>query len=275
MRKFTILLFCLLSPAVFGQSVDLCVPWTFSKGIEGAAHDKQGNIYAVSFKKDGTIGQVKNGKARRFVTLPKGSTGNGIVFDSAGNMYIADYTGHNVLLIRAGSRRVEVYAHESQMNQPNDLAISPSGNLYASDPNWANGTGQLWLVRQDRSVTLLEANMGTTNGIEVSPDGRKLYVGESAQLKVWVYDIAADGTVSNKRLFKVFHGDGMDGMRCDDQGNLWIARYDKGTVAAVDPQGETIKEVTLQGRKCSNLTLYQGKGYVTMADRGCFEVIVL
>ena len=41
--------------------------------------------------------------------------------------------------------------------------------------------------------------MGTTNGIDVSPDGKKLYVNESAQLKVWIYDIKPDGTLKNKK----------------------------------------------------------------------------
>lgn len=61
--------------------------------------------------------------------------------------------------------------------------------------------------------------MGTTNGIDVSPNGKKLYVNESAQLKVWVYDIKPDGTLKNKRLFHTFEGFGMDGIRCDVKGN--------------------------------------------------------
>jgi len=76
------------------------------------------------------------GKGEVWVTLPGKSIGNGIVFDRKGFMYIADYTEHNVLKIDPKSRKISVYAHNDQMNQPNDLAITIDGTLYASDPNW-------------------------------------------------------------------------------------------------------------------------------------------
>ena len=83
------------------------------------------------------------------------------------------------------SKKISVFAHEPKMNQPNDIAFAPNGNIYASDPDWPNQKGQLWLITPDAKVSLLETNMGTTNGIAVSEDGKRLYVNESAQLKVW------------------------------------------------------------------------------------------
>ena len=266
--------------AAQSESEDLLPEGTFTTGIEGAAHDEQGNIYACNFARQGTIGIVRQdaSRAELFAELPEGSVGNGIVFDASGNMYIADYTGHNILRIKKGENTPEVFVHHAAMNQPNDLAISPStGILYASDPDWKNTRGQLWMVRPDGSVSLLEGDMGTTNGIEVSPDGRRLYVNESAQGNVWLYDIRPDGTVENKRLFHHFDDFGMDGMRCDSNGRLWLTRHEKGTVAVFSPQGRLVAEVPLTGKKCSNLTLIELEkemaAYITMADRGCFEVI--
>src|SRR5262245_62961415 len=64
----------------------------FTAGIEGPACDAQGNIYAVCYGKDRTIGKVApDGKGEIWVTLPGKSAGNGIVFDRAGQMYVADY----------------------------------------------------------------------------------------------------------------------------------------------------------------------------------------
>ena len=75
-------------------------PGEFTAGIEGPACDREGNIYAVNFARQQTIGKVTpDGKAEVFVTLPGKSTGNGIVFDRKGMMYVADYVGHNVLRI--------------------------------------------------------------------------------------------------------------------------------------------------------------------------------
>ena len=72
----------------------------FTGGIEGPACDAAGNIYAVNFSRQSTIGQVTaGGKAKLFVDLPEGSTGNGIRFNQQGEMFVADYTGHNVLRV--------------------------------------------------------------------------------------------------------------------------------------------------------------------------------
>lgn len=282
MKRYVFLMACALAVAPLSaqesQSEDLLPEWTFTTGIEGAAHDAQGNIYACNYKEQGTIGILRDGKADLFARLPEGSVGNGIVFDALGHMYIADYTGHNILRIKKGERIPEVFAHQETMNQPNDLAISPAtGILYASDPDWKNSRGQLWMIRPEGSVSLLEGEMGTTNGIEVSPDGRRLYVNESAQRNVWAYDIKADGTLENKRLFHHFDDFGMDGMRCDSNGRLWLTRHEKGTVVVFSPQGRQLVEVPLTGKKCSNLTLIEREkdieAYITMADRGCFEVI--
>lgn len=257
------------------ETADLLPEGTFTNGIEGPATDKAGNLYAVNYGKEGTIGIVRpDGSHECFVTLPEGSTGNGIRFNKAGDMLVADYTGHNILKVDMQTKAISTYAHESRMNQPNDIALAPGGNLYASDPDWPNQKGQLWLITPDGKVTLLESDMGTTNGIDVSPDGKKLYVNESAQLKVWVYDIKPDGTLKNKQLFHTFEGFGMDGIRCDVKGNLYLCRYDKGTVAVINPKGKLIREIQLKGKKPSNITFGgpdNRRCYVTLQDRGCFE----
>lgn len=257
------------------ETADLLPEGTFTNGIEGPATDKAGNLYAVNYGKEGTIGIVRpDGSHKCFVTLPEGSTGNGIRFNKAGDMLVADYTGHNILKVDMQTKAISTYAHESRMNQPNDIALAPSGNIYASDPDWPNQKGQLWLITPDGKVTLLESNMGTTNGIDVSPNGKKLYVNESAQLKVWVYDIKPDGTLKNKQLFHTFEGFGMDGIRCDVKGNLYLCRYDKGTVAVINPKGKLIHEIQLKGKKPSNITFGgpdNRRCYVTLQDRGCFE----
>ncbi len=257
------------------SSTDFTEEDAFTSGIEGPATDASGNIYVVNYGEKGTIGKVNtDGAAALFVKLPEGSTGNGIRIDQNGQLFVADYTGHNVLQINPDNKEIKVFAHNPEMNQPNDLAITGKGTLFASDPNWQEATGNLWRIDRDGSTHLLEENMGTTNGVEVSPDEKKLYVNESVQRNVWVYDLSPDGVISNKRKLIQFPDFGMDGMRCDVQGNLYITRYDKGTIAIVSPEGELLKEVVLKGKKPSNITFGGKDGktcYVTLQDRGMLE----
>lgn len=251
----------------------------FGEGIEGPATGPGGVLYAVAFGRDGTIGQVVpaadgRGAATLFVELPAGSTGNGIRFGDDGAMYVADYSGHNVLRIDPATKAVAVFAHLPAAHQPNDIARAPDGTLYASDPDWKTGQGQLWRIGRDGRVDRLETAMGTTNGIEVSPDGKRLYVNESVQRKVWAYDIGADGSIAGKRLLLEFPDHGLDGMRSDADGNLYIARYGAGVVAVVSPQGQVLREVRLKGQKPTNVAFGGADGrdvYVTLQDRGAIE----
>jgi gluconolactonase len=247
----------------------------FSQNIEGPAFDTLGNLYVVNLQKDGTIGKAgADGKFQIFVTLPEGSIANSIQFNSRGEMFLADFSGHNILKVDMTTRVITVFAHDTAFNQPNDICINARDQIFASDPNWSAGTGQVWRIDPDGRVKLLIDSMGTTNGITLSPDQKKLYVNESAQKNVWIFDVSENGDITNKRLLIKFDDYGMDGMKCDEAGNLYITRYDKGVIAVVSPEGNLLREVTLKGKKCSNLVFggaYNKTVYVTLQDRKGME----
>ena len=256
---------------------DLTAENMFSTNIEGPNFDKAGNLYVVNFVKDGTVGKIstKDGSGEVFVTLPEGSVANSIQFTSGGDMLLADFKGHNVLKVDMSTRAISVYAHSDRFNQPNDICINREDRVFASDPDWKNGTGQLWRVDRDGKTTLLAENMGTTNGITLSPDEKTLYVNESVQRKVWKFDVDAEGNISNKRLFAEFPDFGFDGMKCDKAGNLYLTRYGKGTIVVLSPEGKQLREIALKGKSCSNL-VFGGKDgktvFVTLQDRKCMEM---
>ena len=273
----TLLIVCLSCEQkdVHYQSQDLVFVGEYTSGLEGPAVDQDGNLYFVNPTHSGSVGKVDTeGNFSLFIEhLPEGSTANGIRFGQDQSMYLADYTGHNVLKVNLQTKVVSVYAHDSLLNQPNDLAICCNERMFASDPNWKESTGQLWKV-ENGQFHLLSKDMGTTNGVEVSPDEKTLYVNESVQRKVWAFDLDTQGNISNKRIFHQFDDFGMDGMRCDVEGNLYITRYGKGTVAKLSPEGKLLLEVQMKGKKPSNIA-FGGKdgktAYVTLQDRGYIE----
>ncbi|NEW83933.1 MAG: SMP-30/gluconolactonase/LRE family protein [Mariniphaga sp.] len=260
------------SQALFKSSLFTPVN-SFTSGVEGPAVDKSGNVYAVNFNHQGTIGQVTpEGIAKVFIELPGGSIGNGIRFDSRGNMLIADYTNHNVLKVEMATKMVSVFAHEPRMHQPNDIAIDNKDRIYASDPDFKAGNGRIWRIDTNGKVTLLDSLQGPANGIEISADEKTLYV--NAIPKVWAYDLLPTGDVMNKHLLIEFPDFGMDGMRCDVKGNLYIARFGKGTVVKVSPDGKISQEITLTGKRPTNVAFGGKDGctvYVTLQDQGNIE----
>ena len=261
--------------SAFAEDLYKATPFTpagsFTAEAEGPAVDKAGNIYAVSYQRKPTIGKfTPDGKGTILVEFTQGSLANGIRFDRKGRMFVADYSNHNILLMDSKTGKFKVFAHEPTMNQPNDLAMAPNGMLYASDPNWKESTGQLWRIDTKGRIKKIAADMGTTNGIEVSPDGSKLYVNESVQRNVWVFDILPNGDITHKRKLADFPDFGFDGMRCDVKGNLYITRHGKGTVVVLSPEGKVLREIDVLGKMPTNLTFGGPDGrtvYVTDADQ--------
>ncbi|MCW3462289.1 SMP-30/gluconolactonase/LRE family protein [Chitinophaga nivalis] len=263
-------------PRPLYEARDLTAENMFSVNIEGPNFDKAGNFYVVNFQQDGTVGKIntRTGAGEVFITLPDSSIGNSVNFNSKGYMFLPDFKGHNVLMVDMKTKKISVYAHSTSFHQPNDLCINKKDQLFASDPDWKNNGGQLWRIDTNGQPVLLETNMGTTNGIELSPDEKTLYVNESVQRKVWKYKVDKAGNISGKTLFASFPDFGFDGMKCDKAGNLYIARWGKGTIAVLSPQGKLIREVALKGKQCSNLIFGDKDGktvYVTLQDRKCVE----
>lgn len=247
----------------------------FTTNCEGPSVDAKGNVYAVNINQDGTIAKISpTGETSVFVTLPNGSTGNGIRFGSKNTFFVADFKNHNVLKVNIDTKEISVLVHEPKMNQPNDVSITSKGVIYCSDPNWKESKGQIWKVTQEGKAELVATEMGTTNGIEISPDEKTLYVNESVQLNVWAFDIQPDGTLSNKRLHHKFEDGGMDGMRCDVAGNLYVTRYGKGEIAIISPDGKLKRTVKTKGLKTSNICFGGKDGktcYITLQDRKLLE----
>lgn len=279
--------FLLFSFAVFGfhcsstrfttdeRSTDFTAENLFSRNIEGPAFDAEGNLYVVNFERNGTVGKVAmDGSCELFVVLPDSSNGNAIQFTAKNEMLIADWPRHNILRVDMTTKIVDTLCHNDRFNQPNDICINAHDQLFASDPHWKSGTGQLWRIDPDGTPVLLEDSMGTTNGICLSPDEKILYVNESIQRNVWKYAVDERGMISGKTLLIRFPDFGMDGMKCDRDGNLYITRYGKGTIAVVSPDGKLLREVQLKGKNCSNLVFGGEDGrtvFVTLQDRKGME----
>ena len=251
----------------------------FTGEIEGPAVDVNGDLYVANFNHAGSIGKIKNGSTavELFIDLPKGSISSGIRFDAANNMYATDYIGHNIYKINVTTKQISVYAHNASMSQPNDLTIMANGIILASDPDWSKDSGQLWRININGTTTLLTSTMGTTNGITLSPDNKTLYVNESVQRIIWKFDVDAAGNISNKTKFKEFPDGGLDGMRTDPNGNLYVARYGTGTVIKISPAGVILREVKLFGTNPTNVTLSHDfkKCFVTLQDKFWVEVFNL
>jgi gluconolactonase len=199
------------------------------------------------------------------------------------------------------------------MAQPNDIAIAPkSGRVYASGQKYnadtVVGDGDLWLCdgggKDLAAVTsspylpvkaIRLGVFGRTNGIEVSPDEKTLYLSEAFNKnfnvisnKIWKFGIdPRSGYVWNQTLFCDFGQlDGseavdVDGIRTDKDGNLFVTRNGGGEVIKFSPNGEVLLRIQLPSTKNpTNLELGGTNGTslfvlgecTAATDKGCVDV---
>lgn len=199
---------------------------------EGPVWDPAGFVY-VSDEEINKIYRVfPDGHKQELITLgdPDGNT-----YDS--NHSLLDCASVLRAIIRINpDGRYTVLADRyegKRFNSPNDVVIGPDRAIYFTDPTLDLPQGEkqeipfqgVYRLDDQGEVRLLTKDLTQPNGLAFSPDGKKLYVDDSDQRNIRVYDFHPDGTVSNGRIFasEVAPGKGVpDGMKLDVQGNLYV-----------------------------------------------------
>jgi gluconolactonase len=134
-----------------------------------------------------------------------------------------------------GTYRVLADKYEGKrFNSPNDVVLGPDGALYFTDPTLDLPKGDkqeipfqgVYRLGADGSVRLLTQELVQPNGLAFSPDGKRLYIDDSKTREIRVYDVGANGELTNGRLFGREEGpprSGVpDGMKVDRKGNLFV-----------------------------------------------------
>jgi gluconolactonase len=200
---------------------------------EGPMWDPAGFLYVS----DETINKIfrvfPNGKKEEVIALgdPDGNT-----FDRQHRLIdCASVLRAIIAVTPEGKYKVLADRYEGKrLNSPNDVIAGPDGSLYFTDPTLDLVAGEkqeipfqgVYRLDEHGNVKLLSRDLTQPNGLAFSPDGKKFYVDDSEQRNIRVYDVAADGTLTNGRIFGSEPGgkhEGVpDGMKVDDKGNLFV-----------------------------------------------------
>jgi gluconolactonase len=118
-----------------------------------------------------------------------------------------------------------------RFNSPNDVVVGPDHALYFTDPTLDRVKGEkqeipfqgVYRLDAKGKVTLLVKDMSQPNGLAFSPDGKRLYVDDSEQKNIRVFDFR-NGRVGNGRIFGHENEPAgvPDGIRVDQAGNLYV-----------------------------------------------------
>jgi gluconolactonase len=146
-----------------------------------------------------------------------------------------------------------------RFNGPNDVVVHSSGAIYFTDPPWGLRDESerelpfhgVYRIDANGGVRLVVDNMVNPNGLAFSLDERLLYVGDDATGDIQVFDVSADGGLSNKRLFAhtplpsplAADESPPDGMKIDSEGNLYATSI--GGVWIFDPAGKALGRINM------------------------------
>jgi gluconolactonase len=280
-RYLSYLSLALIAAAAFAQPPRVRV---FAEGFrfpERPAIDKQGNIYVVNVQ-DGVISKVTpDGKISAFADT--GGMNQACLFDKEGNLLVChvEPNRNGILKIDPSGKITEVTTTSDgrPILRTNDMAFGKDGRLYFTAPSSdiIHPLGEIHYIDTDGKTKSFASGLVFANGIAFNADKSYVYVGEERaakeQSQIWRYKVNADGSAdkNGKELFHQFIGRyGVDGMKFDVKGNLWVAMYSESALWCFSPEGKKIDVIPVPGRNPTNL-IFAGPdlrtAYVTAADR--------
>lgn len=248
-----------LAESPIAENAELKTIATEFKFTEGPIADAAGNVYFTDQPNDRIMKWDTQGKLSTFLK-PSGRS-NGLFFDLDGSLLAcADEKNELWSIAMDGKHEVVISDFEGKLlNGPNDLWVHPSGSLYFTDPlykrpYWQRSSkseqdGQhVYRLSADRkTLTRADEKLVQPNGIVGTPDGKHLYVADIRDKKTYVYDIAGDGALANRKLFCK---QGSDGMTIDSAGNLYLTG---NGVTIYDKAGKKVDHIELKGTWTANV----------------------
>lgn len=183
-----------------------------------------GSLLVVSMKKRQVLRRTADGTMRLHADLNGIATWlcNDMVVDSRGRAYVGNFG----------------------FDLDKELVARGAESVIADHP-----TARLACVLPDGSVRVAAEGMHFPNGPVITPDGKTLIIGETLAARLTAFDIAADGTLSNRRVWAEIGPRVPDGIALDAQNAVWVANPLAPECVRVGEGGKVL-EVIDTGQPC-------------------------
>jgi D-xylonolactonase len=145
----------------------------------------------------------------------------------------------------------------------NDVIADSRGRVFCGTMSSEQGKGSLYRLDVDGSIHRLLQDVGCSNGMAFTLDGKGFYYTDSFAHEIYLFDYNVEiGSIGNRRVFARFdEADGLpDGATLDADGRLWSAMWDGSCIVCLIPDGSIARKIVLPARKISSLT-FGGNDY--------------
>ena len=180
----------------------------------------------------------------------KSNGANGLTFDHQGRLLTCEQD-RVTRTEKDGSITVLAAAFEgARLTSPNDLVYAIDGSIYFSviQPRGSAGPGNsgVYQITRKGQLRVVTRECMRPNGVALAPNQQKLFIADTDQRNVRVFEVNGDGSLGNGRIFCELKGEtpgGPDGLKTDEAGNVWVAG--PGGIWVFDGAGKHLGTVPL------------------------------
>jgi gluconolactonase len=190
---------------------------------------------------------------------------NGMTRDNDGNLIVCEHVTSSVVRESPDGGRETLATHwgDKELNSPNDVIVARDGSIIFTDPTYGRMPG-FGLEREQEldfqgvyripagggDLQLLVDDFAQPNGLCFTADESLLYVNDTDRAHIRVFDVGADHQLSNGRVFAenigtadLAKGDLVDGMKLDEQGNVYVTGPEG--ILVFSPAGEHLGTIKI------------------------------
>jgi gluconolactonase len=242
--------------------------------LEGPAFDRHGNLFFVDWERHSILKHTPGGEIGEFYNT--GGVPAGLAFHPDGSLWVADEGDdiHGLMRITPdGEATIVVDAYRgTPLNGANDLVFDRDGNVYFSDP-WRtsaeNPVGGFYRYTIDGELQQLDSDLAFPNGVALTHDGQHIILAETYRNRLLRYRIDPDGSIGPREVWaETTLPSGPDGMAFAEDGNLYVAHHDGGTVDIFGADGRQISTIEVPGKRVTNVA-FGGKDRKTLVITEC------
>ncbi len=259
-------------------------------------HD--GRLWLSDFYRHAVLAIDSNGNAETIVEVPNQPSGLGWLPD--GRLLVVSMLDRRLMRLDPSGLIEHADLNGVAAFHCNDMVVDDQGRAYVGNFGFDSAAyvaehgpdslrtepgppaARLALVGTDGTVQVAAEGLQFPNGSVITPDGRTLIIAETYAGRLSAFDIAADGTLSNRRVWASLEGAAPDGICLDSEGAVWFANPRANECLRVSEGGAILDQVQTSQRcfACAlgvrdRMTLYlvtaPGSGCGAVAEQGAIE----
>jgi sugar lactone lactonase YvrE len=227
----------------------------------------RGRLYVSDFYSRQVVAFAVDGTYEQLATVPGMPSGLG--FDRDGELLVVSMSDRRLLRIRDGQNETVADLGELAGWHCNDMAVDAVGRAYVGNFGWDSSSdprirpADLIRVDPDGSAQIAARNLVFPNGIALADGGETLLVAETFAARITAFDVAADGSLVNRRVWAAFAdsvGESIfdalasgaplpDGIAVDAENAVWLGDAGGGGALRVAEGGEILERIEVGARE--------------------------